>query len=368
MKSYKIFLLALAALSLASCAKNTQIRCTVKDAPGRQVIVKQLDVNVYSTLDTVKISDDGSFSYKLDVTEGQPEFIYIFYGDTRIAALLLESGETATVEADTLGNYTVSGSEGSEKLAVVEREYTDFLMSFWRSGDSKEMGKMYIDYYRGRLKYLFNNPKSLTAIPVLYQTLGEGTPVFSQDNDGMIFKTIFDSLRTVYPESRYVKSLEKEADRRMKLLELANRINTADAQGFPDLNLPDITGKKSRLSEVEERVVLVHFWSTVVDGQKFFNLDYLKPVYEEFHDKGFEIYAICIDPDKAQWGNVVKSQNLEWINVNDGLGSASPALATYNVTTLPSSILLVNGDIYEKQITGVDGLKDELRKLLSEAK
>lgn len=364
MKSFKILILALAALSAISCAQKTQIKCVVKDAPDKQIVVKQLDVNVYSVLDTVKTSADGSFTYQLDVLEGQPEFIYLFYGDTRIAALLLENGEHAQVEADTLGNYEVSGSEGSEKLAKVEKDYSDFLMSFWRSGDSREMGRMYIDYYRGRLKYVMENSKSLTIVPVLYQTLGEGTSIFSQETDGMFFQNVLDSLKTIYPESRYVKSLEKETSRRMQYLELMARLRSTDAQGFPDLNLPDINGQKTRLSEVEGKAVLLYFWSSVVDGQKIFNLDYIKPVYEEFHPKGFEIYAVCIDPDKAQWANVVKSQNLSWVNVNDGLGSASPALATYNVQSLPSSILIVDGEIYQKQINGVEGLRHELRSIL----
>lgn len=364
MKNYSILLLSLAALSLAACAPKAQIHCTVKDAPEKPVVVKQLDVNVYSVLDTVKTSADGSFSYKVELAEGQPEFIYLFYGDTRIAALLLENGEDARVEADTLGHYTVSGSEGSEKLAEIEKAYNDFLMSFWRSGDSREMGQLYINYYRDRMKYVLVNSKSLTAIPILYQTLGEGTPVFSQHTDAMFFSSICDSLKTVYPESRYVKSLEKEAERRMQQLELAMRLQSLDAKGFPDLNLPDINGQKAKLSEVDGKVILLHFWSSTVDGQKIFNIDYLKPVYDEFHSKGFEIYAVCIDPDKAQWANVVRSQNLPWINVNDGLGTASIALSTYNVDTLPASILIVDGDIYQTPVSGVDGLRNELRKLL----
>jgi len=364
MRNNNFFLLALAALSLASCAPKTQIKCIVKDAPEKPIIVKQLDVNVYTVLDTIKTAADGSFAYKLDVAEGQPEFIYLFYGDTRIAALLLENGEEAKVEADTLGNYSVSGSEGSEKLYEVEKAYSDFLMSFWRSGDSKEMGKMYINYYRDRLKYAFEHSKSLVTIPVLYQTLGEGTPIFSQETDAMFFRSMCDSLKTVYPDSRYVKSLEKEAERRMQYLELMAQVRGMDAQGFPDLNLPGINGQKIKLSEVDSKVILLHFWTSVNDGQKIFNLDYLKPIYEEFHPKGFEIYAVCIDPDKAQWADVVKSQNLSWINVNDGLGSASLALATYNVTTLPSSILIVDGDIYQKTISGMAGLRTELKGLL----
>ena len=120
MKNYKITALALSVLALASCADKAQFKGVLTGAPGRQIIVKELAVNVFNVLDTIKTSSDGSFSYKLDVAEGQPEFVYLFCGDTRVAAMLLEKGEKAEIVADTLGNYTVSGSEGSEKLRQVE--------------------------------------------------------------------------------------------------------------------------------------------------------------------------------------------------------------------------------------------------------
>ena len=119
MKNYnKLFALALAALALAACGEKASIRGTLADGAEKNVIVKQLDINVYRSIDTLKTGKDGSFRYSLDVKKGQPEFIYLFYGDTRIAALLLEAGETAVVKADTLGRYSVEGSKGSADLAV----------------------------------------------------------------------------------------------------------------------------------------------------------------------------------------------------------------------------------------------------------
>ena len=61
------------------------------------------------------------------------------------------------------------------------------------------------------MKYVITNSKSLTVIPVFYQYVGEGFPVFSQESDAIVFNSVLDSLKTVYPESKYVKALEAEA-------------------------------------------------------------------------------------------------------------------------------------------------------------
>ena len=120
-KCNKLAALALAALALSACADKAGIRGTLADAPGSIIAVKQLDINTFRDHDSIKVGADGSFRYDVKVAKGQPEFIYLFYGDTRIAALLLEKGERVTVETDTLGRYTVRGSEGSAELAKVDR-------------------------------------------------------------------------------------------------------------------------------------------------------------------------------------------------------------------------------------------------------
>ncbi len=364
MKNYKFILLALAALGIASCAKQARINGTVDGAADSQIVVRKLDMNQYSVLDTVKTKADGSFSYKLDVKEGQPEFIYLFYGDTKIASLLLEAGETAGVTTDTLGKYQVVGSEGSAKLAEVERKYADFLTRIYNAPDTKEMSRIYIDYYRNCVKYVLSNAKSLTAIPVLYQEVSAGSPVFAQHTDAIIFRQVADSLKTVYPGSRYVQALEKETASREQVLAVQTQLSAAQVNNFPDLNMTDINGNKVRLRDVDAKVILLHFWTSASDDQKMLSLEYLIPLYKEFHDRGFEIYAVGIDPDKARWAGVVKSQNLPWINVNDGLGSSSPSLRLYNIEGLPTSLLIADGEIDTNDFNGADGLRKELGKLL----
>ena len=364
MKNYKIIAIALAALSLASCSGGARIKGVLEGAQKKQLVVRRLNINTYSTLDTLKTGADGSFSYKLDLKKGQPEFIYLFYGDTQLCALLLENGETAVVKADTLGKYEVSGSEGSEKLAVVNRKYSDFLAALSASTDQTAANKLYLDHYRDCVKYVMENNKSLTVIPVLYEKIADNFPVFSQSTDAILFRNIADSLKSVYPESGYVKALEKEAAGRINSMVVTNAMANAPEQAYPDLDMPDMSGKRVALSSLDYKLVIVHFWDASDAGNKMENLQTLLPVYNDYHAKGMEIYSVCLDADKAEWGSIVSAQKLPWINVNDGKGINSPSVLTYRVEGLPCLYFIADGQLKTVNVTDAASFRREVAKIL----
>ena len=337
---------------------------TVKDAPQARLAVHKLNVSTSELMDSVTTDNQGRFRYKLDVKKGDPEFIYVFKGDTRLASLLLEAGEKAVVEADTLGNYTVTGSKGSEELCAVEKDYAEFISAMQNAPDTPSFSKTYINYYRSRLTYVLSHSSSLSVIPVFYQTLAPGIPVFSQATDAITFRAVCDSLKQSYPDSRYVKALDKEAQRRENALSLQVSLSKAQEAGFPELALPDVNSEKVSLTGVDAKAILVHFWTADDAAQKLFNQEVLMPLYSDYHPKGLEIYSVCISNDKALWASVVRNQKLPWINVCDGLGASSPALGYYNVKTLPSTVLIANGEVSSTKITGSKALRKELSKLL----
>lgn len=370
MKNYRIILaLGLAALATVSCGRKAVINCRVNEAPQEEIIVKMLNINTYDILDTVKTDKSGAFKYSVDVKKGQPEFIYLFKGDTKIASLLLEAGDKAEVVADTLGNYTVAGSENSEKLMTVEKNFAQFMnqvrvLLATSDNSQAEISRLYISYYRDCIKYLVENPYSLTTIPVLYEKINDESPIFSQQTDAIHFRRVCDSLKTVYPESKYVAALEKETARRENLLALGIRINDAFNVTSPDIVMPDVNGVTRSLNELGSKVVLLHFWTSTDATHKMMNAEILKPIYRDYHNKGLEIFSVCVDMNKAAWAQTVKLQGLDWINVNDGLGTSSAALAAYNITSLPTTFLICDGTIANTEISGEASLRKELSKLL----
>ena len=374
----KIIAFAAAMTALVSCGGNARIDGTVADAASSEVIVKLLNSNRYEVLDTVRTDASGHFSYKVDVAEGQPEFIYVFYKDKKIASLLLEAGDKVSVTSDTLGRYSVEGSEESVKLSEVEKAYAAALKEFEAiarkmeaaSGQAeyeqlaKDMTKVYVAYYRGRVKYVMENSQSLTVIPVFYQTLGENLPLFYQNTDAILFRNAADSLEAVYPDSKYVKALRKDAELRFGYLELQERLLDAEEIGYPEIELPGLDGKMIKLSDMDSRVVIVCFWSAAQAQQNMFNIEFFKPLYEQYHKKGLDIYQVSLDVDKTLWATTVKGQNLPWTNVCDSRGAQSPYVSLYNLSAIPAAFIIADGELVDGKVVDEASLKKLLNDLL----
>ena len=361
--------LAALALVAAACGKNTRIEGNLHEGAGRQVVVKLLDVNRFQVLDTVKTNQAGDFSYSLKLEEGKPEFIYLFYGDRQIASLLLQKGDRVKVNTDTLGAYSVEGSEESTLLQQVEADYAGFIRDLNRSLQSEadpnlSVNRRYINYYRDQLSYVMHHLHSLTVVPVLFQQVNPTLPLFNQPTDGILMRNVCDSLKTVYPESRYVKALDREAERRMALLEVDKRLREAPEVGYMDISLPGIDGKAVKLSEVCGKVTLLYFWSSTAE-QKMFNLDALLPLYQDFHEKGFQIYAVSLDEDKSAWAAAVRNQQLPWVNVCDTRGSNSPYVITYGIGSLPMVWFIVDGELDpDARVSNAQEIRSYLKKKL----
>ena len=374
----KFIKLAAAGALVAACTPAAKIGGTLESAPSSEVVVKLLNVNRYEVIDTLKTDEAGKFSCKVEVEKGQPEFVYLFYKDTKVASLLLEAGDNVTVTADTLGYYEVEGSEECSKLAKIDNDYAATMgrlgaiasrISKTTDRDeaaalAKDMTREYVQYYRNSVKYVIENSKSLTSVPVLYQNFGADLPVFAQATDALHFLNVADSLATVYPDSKYVKALKSEAERRYGYLELQSKIASAETIGFPDIELPDLNANKVKLSDVDSKVTMVYFWTASDANQKMFNLDVLKSLYADFHSRGFEIYQVSLDPDKVTWAQVVKKQNLPWINVCDALGADSPYVMLYNIASLPSAYIICGGELVDGQIVDEKSLRKLIDKLL----
>ena len=372
-------LLLLTAAAMAACTGSAGITAEIKDAGESEIVLRQQNINKFDILDTVRTDAAGRFRYKVKLEKGNPDFIYIYRNDRKLASLLLQSGDKVHVVADTAGNYSVEGSAESEKLRLVEKDYVDFSSKMDSLANelsevendaareaelSSEMAGCYTGYYRKCVKYVMSNSRSLTVVPVFYQTVAGSFYVFSQDTDALHFANVADSLALVYPDSKYVKALEQEAASRRKQLELRVRLQTAEEIGYPQLELPDVHGKKVKISDLDAKAVLLYFWSPDNALQKMANLDVLKKIYSDYKGKGLEIYQVAIAVDKPAWERIVTAQGLGWTNVCDGLGENSPVIGQYNLNRLPAYFLIVDGQLSDRAISDEKMLRKALDQVL----
>lgn len=337
---------------------------SVEGASDMPLAVYKAGYSATEFLDSVKTDIHGTFSYAVNVEKGKPEFLYVYHADIPLASLLLSRGEKAVVSADTLGNYSVSGSEESALLSGINKDFNDFARNLSSAASSAQASKLYVNYYRGRVSYVLSHPYSLTVIPVLYQKLGSDFQIFNQSTDAILFRRAVDSLKTVYPQSPYVKGLETETIRREKEMQLNMALQNAKVSGFPDIVLPDVYGQKKALSGVDSKLVLLNFWTIDEPEQILYNLEVLMPLYKLYRDRGLEIYSVCLSADKAGWASVVRNQSLQWINVCDANAANSTLVQLYNLKKLPTTLVISGGELTSDKAGSASELQAAIMKRL----
>ena len=138
---------------------------------------------------------------------------------------------------------------------------------------------------------------------------------------------------------------------------------TAVGMQYKEISMPDINGNVKNLSEVvkSNKLTLVDFWASWC-GPCRAEMPNVKKVYDDYHDKGFEVYGVSLD-DKVEWwkDNVAKLGALGF-QVSDLKGWSSDGATTYGVSAIPATVLIdQNGNIIAKNLRG-----DELVKKVSE--
>ena len=276
------------------------------------------------------------------------------------------------------GRFTVEGSEESTLFQEVNEAYarasdqirnltasiTDETPEAKVKEVNQQLSKLYVDYKRSAIRHMVTHPHSITSAVMAFQKFGDDLPVFGQESDFVILQAVRDSLSSVYPKSEFLTALRDEVDSRARNMELSSRLGDVVVINFPELMLPDMEGQTRRLSELDGKVIVLSFWSVGQTEHKLFNVD-LVDLYKKYHAQGLEVYQVSLDIDKGVWASTVRSQNLPWINVNDGLGVDSPAVATYNVTRIPTMFVIGrDGDILGTDVFEKDALEQIVRKAL----
>ncbi|MDB4286292.1 TlpA family protein disulfide reductase [bacterium] len=129
----------------------------------------------------------------------------------------------------------------------------------------------------------------------------------------------------------------------------------------PEVVLSSVSGESIALSSLEGKVVLVEFWASWCNVCRDKNCEELLPLYDQYKDEGFEIYAISVDENEHQWKAGIASHQLPWIHVSDLQGFSSPVSQQFGVTQTPSTFLLDQ----DHRVIGKNLTRQELEEKLS---
>lgn len=132
----------------------------------------------------------------------------------------------------------------------------------------------------------------------------------------------------------------------------------------PELNFSSPNGKNIALSSLKGKVVLIDFWASWCKPCRMENPNVVR-VYNQYKDKGFTIYSVSLDKDKARWESAIQQDGLIWPNhVSDLLGWQSAASALYGVSGIPYTVLLdKDGKVIATNLRGMQ-LEQKLKEIL----
>ncbi len=131
----------------------------------------------------------------------------------------------------------------------------------------------------------------------------------------------------------------------------------------PDIVLKDNNGVTQKLSELKGKVVLIDFWASWCSPCRWSNRE-LRNLYSDYKNKGFEIFAISLDKNEADWKKAINADKIKWMQVSEPGGwDASVALA-WKIEALPASFLIDKEGKIIMLDPGKKQLEAELKKLL----
>lgn len=345
---------------LASCSGHQRFRIDgqIKGGGKQKLVLDVRELDRTIPYDSLQTGRNGRFRFSGKL--GDPQFFQLRTDRHNMIPLLVAPGEHVVIdcsEKDFSTTYTVSGSKGSEHLASLNRRLREtragidaLVDAFDATGDTSLPAKQsLLESYDSLIKvqrrysitFVLEHRHSLASIYALYQKLDDKQYILNDNKDLQLLKITAASLDSIYPDSPQVRALKADAKKLELKLVNANYARLFDQmeQSYPEIALPEPDGDTVRLSSLDDDAVLISFWASWNPASIALNIE-LKKLYARYHPKGFEIYQVSLDNDKAAWQRAIRYDELPWINVSDLSYPNSRAAVIYNVTALPTTYLI----------------------------
>ena len=382
----KLFLYLFAIMIIAGC-KNNSVHISgtlINPLQGGYIYLDELMSKEMKTIDSVKVSDDGTFNLEREIEF--PAFYLLKINQRNFLTMLIEPGDNIKVNTyyDSL-NYPISvtGSAGTESMSEYNRTLRrtinklSGLSNIYR--DNKDnpqlpaviesldsIAQTYLNDINSYTKgYIDKNLTSLISLIALYQQVAPNVYVLSPSRDYNYYIKVDSSLSLLYPGYEPVTSLHNQVQELVANMKgtLANAPVSGEGADAPEIILPSPEGDTIKLSSTRGSLVLLDFWASWCAPCRQENPNLVK-AYNLYHKKGFQIYQVSLDKTREAWIKGIQDDKLgKWIHVSDIQYWNSKVVQLYKIESIPSNFLLnKEGRIIASNLRG-EALQTKLAEL-----
>ena len=167
----------------------------------------------------------------------------------------------------------------------------------------------------------------------------------------------------------FLSGLDAKLDSVPTILTLKDRVSklklVAIGQIAPDFTMNDATGNPVKLSDVysKNEYTLIDFWASWCGPCRRENPNVVA-VFNSYKAKGFGVFGVSLDSDKAKWEKAVADDQLTWPHVSDLKGWKNEAAALYSVNSIPANLLVdKTGKIIGRNLRE-ENLREKIAELL----
>ncbi|MEJ6750756.1 MAG: TlpA disulfide reductase family protein [Bacteroidia bacterium] len=325
-------------------AKGYKIQVTSNLAEKTLVVLSKITDAKLEIQDSAYAAKDGAFKFTGSGSEGSSLY-YLTFGNTTPPGIpvILENGAQVKLGVTKVGaayDITLVGGEYNKSMLKLYNLYTGFekeMASFnaevatidattvteeIRTNTTQRYNKMISSRSEAIEQFIQNEPASPAtyfAVKYLFQKPASKLILIAADKMGKEL-----------PNSLYTKNLVSLA---------ANIGPTVEGAIAPEISLKTPEGEILALSSLRGKVVLIDFWASWCGPCRKENPN-VKKIYEKYKDQGFEIYAVSLDNNEAQWKGAIAKDGLAWKHVSELLGWKGTVSRAYGVGSIPQTFLL----------------------------
>lgn len=303
------------------------------DSPKMVYLERVNDRNIASKVDSFTLGADHAFAFNTSIAE--PGIYQLNFDNLQVGTLILDGGETLTINAtgatpdDEAAIFEVKGSKNMDTFFEINKESQNFARlrssietAFKSAKNAKEQESL-----RGEYQLAYNNYTE--TIKPRIEELGTSLP-------GIIAANNFLNPET---EGKFLLELKNKLVAEGKSHFYANMfIQTVDRMSAgiegsvaPDFELTTLDGKKTKLSELKGKTVVLDFWATWCGPciKSFPGMQEAAAKYKDRDDVVFLFVNTFERVDPATWTDHVK----KFVD-GRGLASLNPVLDIGNNTAL----------------------------------